>query len=102
MRFIQKGQVCYKYKNEQNRGQTRQNICKRKDLVQVLAEDSPSNTTMKYFEEFKWSRDNTKDDLQSGHPKTSTTDEQADAIHHMVLDDTFLTIQLIVKFVFLT
>ena len=38
----------------------------------------------------------TEDDPQSGHPKTSTTDEQLDAIY-MILEDRYITVQLITK-----
>ena len=48
----------------------------------------------KWVAEFKWDRDNA-DDSRSGNPKTSTTDEQVNAIHRMVLDDRRLPIQLI-------
>ena len=36
---------------------------------------------------------------RSGYSKTATTDEQIDAIHHMVLDDRCLTVLSIAKFI---
>ena len=47
--------------------------------------------------EFKQSKNSTENDPQSGHPKTSTTDEQANAIYCMVLDERHLTIQQMAK-----
>ena len=48
---------------------------------------------------FKQDRDSTEDDSLLGHPKTSTTDEQVDAIHCLDLDDRSLTTQQIAKFI---
>ena len=57
-------------------------------MVQILVEDFPSYAIVKWAVEFKLSRDST-DDHWSGHPKTSTTDEQ--------VDDICLTVQQIAK-----
>ena len=51
----------------------------------------------KWVAKFKRGRDSTKDYQRSGHPKTSTTDKQIDAIHRMVLNDNHLIIQLRAK-----
>ena len=40
-------------------------------------------------------RDSTEDDPQSDCPKSSTLDEQIDAIHYMVFDDRRLTVERI-------
>ena len=67
-------------------------------MEQILEEDSPSYATAKkWTTEFKRGRNSTKDDPQSGHPKTSTSDEQIDVIHLMVLGDRHLTVQQIAK-----
>ena len=60
------------------------------DMVQILDEKSP---VKKWTAEFKWSRDSTEDDSWSGHPKTSTSDEQVNIIHCMVWDERRLTVQ---------
>ena len=68
------------------------------DMVQTLAEASPSYATVKkWAAEFRRGRNSTKDDPRSGRPKTSTSDEQVDAIHRMVSDDKCLTVQQIAK-----
>ena len=68
------------------------------DMVRIFAEDSPPYTTVKkWAAKFKSGRDSTEDDPQSGRPKTSTTDEQADAIHRIVLNDRCPTVQQIGK-----
>ena len=59
------------------------------DMVQILAEDLSSYATvMEKAAEFS-----TEDDPRLGSPKTSTTDEQVDAIHSIVLDDICLTVK---------
>ena len=59
-----------------------------KDTVETLAEYYPSYATVKkWATEFKLDRENTENDAQSGHPKTSNTD---DTIHHMILNDRYL------------
>lgn len=51
------------------------------DIVQTLAGGSSFyETVKKWAVEFKQSRDSTEGDPQSAHPKTSTPDEQVDAI----------------------
>ena len=66
--------------------------------MQTLAEDFPSYATVKKWAvEFKRGRVSIEDDRWSGRPKTSTTDVQVDAIHHMVLDDRRLTKEQIAK-----
>ena len=47
----------------------------------------------KWAVEFKRDRDGTKDDPWSARLKTSTTDEEVDAIHGIILDDRRLTVQ---------
>ena len=44
-------------------------------------------TVNKWAAEFKRDRGNTEDDPWSGRFKTSTTDEQVDAHHRILLDD---------------
>ena len=62
-------------------------------MVQILAEDLPSDSTVKkWAAEFKWCKDSTEDDSQFGCPKIPTTDEQVDTIYHMVLDERHLTV----------
>lgn len=61
------------------------------DMVQTLAEDTL--LIQLWATEFKSDRNSTKDP----YPKTSTTDEQIDTIHRMVLDDSHLTVQQIAK-----
>ena len=46
----------------------------------------------KWAVEFKRDRDSTENDPRSGCPKTSTANNQVDAIHRNVLDDRRLTI----------
>lgn len=80
----------------QKKGMTPKEI--HEDMVQTLAEDSPSYATVKkWAAEFKRGRVSTEDDPRSGRPKTSTTDEQVAAIHRMVLDDRRQTVQQIAK-----
>ena len=46
----------------------------------------------------------TVQDPQSGHLKITTTDEQVDAIHHMILDERYLTKFIygkVISFIFL-
>ena len=63
------------------------------DVVQTIAKNSYSYATIKkWAAEFNWGRDSTGEDLWSDHPKTSITDEQVDAIHHIILDNRHLTI----------
>ena len=73
------------------------------DMVQTLAEDSPSYATVKkWAAEFKQGRVSIRvveDDPRSGRPKSSTTDEQVDAIHRMVLDDRRLAVEQIAEFI---
>ena len=67
-------------------------------MVQTLAEDFPSYATVKKWDtEYKRGRVSIEDDPRSGRPKTSTTDEQVDTIHRMVLDDRRLTVEQIAK-----
>ena len=69
-------------------------------MIKILAEDCPFYATVrKYTAEFKWGRDSTKDDPQSGRPKTSTLDKQVDAIHSVVWDNKRLTIQQVVEYI---
>ena len=63
------------------------------NMVLAFAEDCPSNVTVEY----KRNRDSTKDGPRADRPKTTTTDEQVDAIHRMDLDNRRLTIQQIAK-----
>ena len=61
--------------------------------IQILAEDTPSTTTLKkWVAEFKRRTGSTKNDTWSSLLKSSTTDKQ-DSIHHYTLDDRLLTIQ---------
>ena len=60
-------------------------------MAQVLVEYSSFYATVKnWATEFKLGRGITEHDFCSGCQKTSTTDEQVDAIRHMVLDDSYL------------
>ena len=62
------------------------------DMIQIFGEDSLLYATVKMWAaEFSQDEESTEDDPQSGHPKTSTTDERVHAIHCMVLDDRYLT-----------
>ena len=64
------------------------------DTVQILDESSPFYTTMKkQAADLKLNWDSTEDDARSSDPKTSTTDEQVDTIHCMVLDNGRFTVQ---------
>ena len=65
-------------------------------MVQIFGGDFPSNAIMKkWVVEFKWVIDSTEGDPRSGYLKTP--DEQADAIHWIVLDDRLHTFQQIAK-----
>ena len=67
------------------------------DMVQILAEESLSYTTVKKcavrFKQDTYS----KDDLRSGRSKISTPDEKVKAIYRIVIDGRRLTVQLTAK-----
>ncbi|XP_025105736.1 uncharacterized protein LOC112571137 [Pomacea canaliculata] len=68
------------------------------DMVQTPAEDFPSYVTVNtWAAEFKRDRVSTEDDPRSGQPKTSTTDDQVDVNHRLVLNDGHITVQQIAK-----
>ena len=80
----------------QKKGMTPKEI--HEDMVQILAEDSPSyETVKKWAAELKWGRESTKDGPRCDLPKTSTTDKKIDAIQRMIFDDKRLTVQQIAK-----
>ena len=91
LRPIQRWEVCEKLDNTvawvvMKKGMKLKKI--HLDMVQIFAEGSPSYATLKKWAvEFKQGRNSTEDDPRSGHPKTSTTDGQVNAIHCMVFDD---------------
>ncbi len=63
------------------------------NMVQMLSEDSSSNETVKKWPaEFIWCMNSTEGAPQSGYQKTSTTNVQIDAILHMVLNKSHLTV----------
>ena len=103
LRPIQRWEVCDKSKNglavikyPQKKSMAHKEI--HENVVQIFTVDSPSYATVKkWAAEFKRCRDNTEDDPGSGHSKTSTSDEQADAIHCIPWDDRRLTVQQITK-----
>ena len=68
-----------------------------KDVVQILAENFPSDASKEVGYGIQLGKECTDDNPKSGCPKTSTTNEQVDAIHHMGLDDRHLTVQYIAK-----
>ena len=47
----------------------------------------------KWIVDFKWRKESTKDYPQLGHPKLATTDDQVEAIHHMVMNDRCVIVQ---------
>ena len=59
------------------------------DMVQIPIDDSSFDA----IAGFKQGRNSTVNDPQSGHLKCSTTDEQDDVIHFIVLVDWRLTVQ---------
>ena len=67
------------------------------NMVEILAENRPSYTTVKKWAvKFKWSRDSTEDDPRSSCQKTSIIDGQVD-VYYMIWDDRHLTVQQIAK-----
>jgi hypothetical protein len=67
-----------------------------KNMVKTLDVDSSSYSTIKkWAAHFKRGRESTEDDPPSGHPKTSSHDDQGEAIHRTVLDSRCLSIGLI-------
>ena len=92
VRSIQIGEVCDKSKNGQNRDarghelSTKEKYDTQEDMVSIFAEDFTSYPTVKKLSANS-SGEGTENDSRSGLPKTSTTDEQVDAIHLMILDD---------------
>ena len=67
-------------------------------MVKTLADDSPSySTTKKWAASFKQERESTEDDPWSGCPEWSTTDNQVETIHHIVINDRRVTIPQIVN-----
>ena len=72
-------------------------------MVHIFAEDCHFYATVKkWAAESKWNRDRTEDNPRSACSKTSTPDEQVDAIHQMILDDRCLIVQQIVKSIGIT
>ena len=70
----------------QKKGMTPKEI--HEDMVKTLDDDSPSYSTIKkWAAEFKRGRESIEDDPRSGHPRTSTTDDQVETNHRTVLDD---------------
>uniref|UniRef100_A0A672ZDH7 Mos1 transposase HTH domain-containing protein n=1 Tax=Sphaeramia orbicularis TaxID=375764 RepID=A0A672ZDH7_9TELE len=68
------------------------------DMVSTLGKECLAYSTVrKWVAEFKQGRTSTEDDPRSGCPKTSSSDEQVDAIHCMVLSDRRMTVQQIAK-----
>jgi hypothetical protein len=69
-----------------------------KNMVKTLDVDSPSYSTInKWAAYFQRGRESIEDDSPSRSPKTSSTDDQVEAILHTVLDSRFLSIGQIVK-----
>lgn len=57
----------------------------RDDMVNVLGDDAPSYTQVKFWVgEFKRGRTSIFDEQHSGRPKTATTDENIEKIRDMV------------------
>lgn len=82
----------------QKKGMTPKEI--HEDMVKTLDDDSPSYSTIKrWAADFKRGRESIEDDPRSGRPKTSTTDDQVEAIHRTVLDDRRLSIRQIANIV---
>jgi transposase len=64
-----------------------------KDMVKTLDVDSPSYSTInKWAAHFQRGRESIEDDPSSGRPKTSSTDDQVEALLHTVLDGRCLSI----------
>ena len=62
-------------------------------MVSTLSDDAPAlSTAKKWAAEFKRGRESLKDDPRSGRLSTSTTQENIDRIHQMVMNDRRLTI----------
>ena len=108
MNHIQRREVGHKSNNGQKRSFTSYKVSAKKkkkdmiakeiheDIVKILAQDSLFYATMKkWATELKRGRDNTEYDTRSDGRKTSTTNEQVDAIHCVVLVDRYLTFQQI-------
>uniref|UniRef100_A0A3Q0T381 Mos1 transposase HTH domain-containing protein n=1 Tax=Amphilophus citrinellus TaxID=61819 RepID=A0A3Q0T381_AMPCI len=66
------------------------------DMVATLGDDAPAlSTVQKWAAEFKRGRESLEDDPRSGRPVTATTRENIDRVHHMVMDDSRLTVNQI-------
>ncbi|XP_030588657.1 histone-lysine N-methyltransferase SETMAR-like [Archocentrus centrarchus] len=66
------------------------------DMVATLGDDAPAlSTVQKWAAEFKRGRESLEDDQRSGRPVTATTRENIDRVHHMVMDDSRLTVNQI-------
>ena len=67
------------------------------DTVRILVKDFPSYVPVKkWAREFQQDTDSTEADLRQGRLKTSTTDDQVDAIQRIVFDQRRLTVQKII------
>ena len=105
VRHIQKWYVYEKSINEQTDAREVKKYQEKKDMTSkethsniVLAEDSLFYAAVKnWATEFKRNRDNIENEFRSNRLLTSTTDEQVDAIHCLILDKRHFTVNQIAK-----
>lgn len=67
-------------------------------MAKVYGDECPSMATVyRWHSEFKRGRDSAEDDVRSGRPTTSTTDENADTVHDLIMTDRRLTIEMMAE-----
>ena len=72
-----------------------------KDLKDTLANDAPSQATVKcWVAEFKRGRQSVKDEQRPGRPSTVITDENIDFVFDMVMEDRRLSCRQVADRVF--